>query len=223
MRIACDHDRSIAIRIERSALLCIDFQNDFVRPDGMAASRGQRTEELAAVLPAARSVLQACRRARLAVVHTRESYLPSLADLNATRRVYDTIVGVEGPLGRFLVRGEHGTEITEEMAPLPDEAVIDKPGFNAFFQTALDTTMRARGVDTLFLMGFTTQCCVASTMRGAVDIGYRCVLLDDCCAAFDPADHEATVRVMHSENDNFGWVSDARRVVEALAGHDAHG
>lgn len=218
MRVTCDHDRSVTVAPARTALLCIDFQGDFVRSDGMAAHRGLQWQRLASRLPVARSVLDASRRAGLTVVHTRECYRADLSDLNPFRRAHDTLVGAEGPLGRFLICGEPGTEIVDVMSPAGDEPVIDKPAFNAFFGTPLEAILRARSVDTLLLMGFTTQCCVASTLRGAVDIGYRCILVADCCAAYEAADHDATVRVMHSENDNFGWVSDAGRVRAALAG-----
>jgi nicotinamidase-related amidase len=102
------------------------------------------------------------------------------------------------------------------MRPVAREPVIDKAGFSAFHQTTLDTMLRERGIDTLLFTGYTTQCCVASTLRHAVDLGYACVLLQDACAAYDPADHEATVRVMYSEGDNFGWVSDSQRLATAL-------
>ncbi len=114
------------------------------------------------------------------------------------------------------MKGERGTEIIPDVRPSEREPVIDKAGFSAFHQTTLDNVLRVRGIDTLLLMGYTTQCCVASTLRHAVDLGYACVLLTDASAAYDPADHEATVRVMYSEGDNFGWVSDSERLANAL-------
>ncbi len=214
--LACERGRSIELDAARTALACIDFQADFVAPDGRAASRGLPVQHLAAVLPAAARALAAARDAGLFVFHTREAYAPDLSDLNAFRRRYDKAIGSAGPLGRFLVRGEAGTRIVDAMAPRPGEPVIDKAGFNAFHHTALDTVLRACGIDTLLLAGLTTQCCVASTHRGAVDHGYACVLLQDCAAAYDPADHDASVRVIYSENHNFGWVSDSVRLVRAL-------
>ena len=216
MKLECDHGRSVDLGVHHSALICIDYQADFVRPDGMAASRGLPYQRLAARLPAAQAVLMAARAAGLFVVHTRECYRPDLSDLNAFRRINDPIVGSAGPLGRFLVDGERGTATVSELAPVDGEPTVDKPGFNAFCHTALDLMLRTRGITQLLLMGFTTQCCVASTLRGAVDHGYSPVLLKDCGDAFDPADHEATVRMVYSENHNFGWVSDSEHVCRAL-------
>ena len=96
--------------------------------------------------------------------------------------------------------------------------MIDKAGFSAFHRTSLDSILRERGIDTLLLTGVTTQCCVASTLRSAVDLGYYCVLLQDACAAYDPADHEATLRVIYSEDHTFGWVSDSLRFKDSRTG-----
>lgn len=216
--LACEHGRSIGIDPDRTALGCIDFQADFVLETGMAAARGYSVHPLIAALPAAERALRAARAAGLLVFHTREVYAPDLSDLGPGRRRNDTIIGADGPLGRFLVRGEPGSEIVEPMRPLAGEPVIDKAGFNAFHRTALDTALRARGIETLLLMGFTTQCCVASTLRGGLDHGYQCVLLQDACAAYDPLDHAASVRVVYSENHNFGWVSDSVRLHRGVAG-----
>lgn len=214
--LSCERGRSIALDPARTALACIDFQVDFVLPEGRAAQAGADVGPLAAAVPAAQRALQAARGAGLFVFFTRECYAPDLSDLNHFRRQYDSAIGSPGPLGRFLVKGEPGTEILPAMRPVAREPVIDKAGFSAFHQTTLDTVLRVRGIDTLLLAGFTTQCCVASTLRSAVDHGYACVLLQDACAAYDPADHEATLRVIYSENHNFGWVSDSQRLADAL-------
>lgn len=216
IKLACERGRSIELDTERTALACIDFQADFVLPEGRAGALGIPVEPLVAAIPAAQRALAAARDAGMLVFFTRECYAPDLSDLNAFRRKHDLAIGSSGPLGRFLVKGERGTEIIADLRPADGEPVIDKAGFSAFHQTPLDTVLRVRGIETLLLMGYTTQCCVASTLRQAVDLGYACVLLQDACAAYDPADHEASVRVMYSEGDNFGWVSDSVRVAGAV-------
>ena len=213
----CERGRSIPLDVGKAALACIDFQRDFVAAEGLAAARGAAVEHLREAIPGAQRALAAARKVGMFVFHTREVYAADLSDLNLYRRRHDSAVGTPGPLGRFLVRGEPGSEIIEAMRPLPDEPVIDKAGFSAFHQTTLDTILRVRGIETLLIAGVTTQCCVASTLRSAVDLGYSCVLLRDACAAYDPADHEASVRVIFSESDTLGWVSDSRRLSGALS------
>lgn len=216
IKLSCERGRSIEFDTTRTALGCIDFQADFVLPEGRAGTLGLPVGPLVAAIPAAQRALSAAREIGMLVFFTRECYAPDLSDLNQFRRQNDLVIGSQGPLGRFLVKGERGTEIIPDMRPAEREPVIDKAGFSAFHQTTLDTVLRVRGVDTLLLTGYTTQCCVASTLRQAVDLGYACVLLKDACAAYDPADHEATVSVMYSEGDNFGWVSDSDRLHAAV-------
>lgn len=215
--LACERNRSLDVVPHSTALLCIDFQVDFLAREGLAGSRGANIVPLEKALQKARQVLSSARSAGLFVVHTREVYAPDLSDLNSFRRQYDRSIGRQGPQGRFLIRGERGSEISAEVAPRPGEPVVDKAAFSAFCGTTLDSMLRTRGIDTLLLTGVTTQCCIASTLRAAVDIGYRCVVLGDACAAYDPADHEATLRVIFSENNTFGWVSDAARTCAALS------
>jgi nicotinamidase-related amidase len=215
LNLKCEHGRTFALNPDKAALICIDFQRDFVARDGMAASLGSPVENLLSALAAARVALDVARQLGMFVVHTREVYAPDLSDLNANRRQSGSIVGVAGPLGRFLIRGERGSDLVDEVQPLAGEPVIDKAGFSSFHQTQLDKILRERGIETLLLTGVTTQCCVASTLRSAVDLGYCCVLLQDACAAYDPADHEATLRVIYSEDHTFGWVSDSTRLRES--------
>jgi nicotinamidase-related amidase len=69
----------------------------------------------------------------------------------------------------------------------------------------------------LILSGVTTQCCVHSTLREAVDRGFYCLVLEDCCAAFEPALHEAALAIMQGEDHLFGWIAGARDLHAALA------
>lgn len=135
--------------------------------------------------------------------------------LEATRRS-GAPVGTRGPLGRFLIRGEPGTEITDEVRPAPGEIVIDKPGFSAFEGTALDTILRTRGIRTLLLCGITTEVCVMSTLRTAVDRGFRCVTVGDACASSYPHLHAAALEMIGVEGGVFGDVASTAEVVSVL-------
>jgi len=220
LSIPCRHGRTFSADPAATALLVIDMQRDFLDPQGASGLAGVDTARLAAIVPTVRGVLDAARSAGLMVVHTREGHRPDLSDLSPTKREQYAAsgipVGEPGPLGRRFVRGEAGHDIVPQLAPAPGEAVIDKPGFGAFFATDLEERLRARRVTHLLLTGVTTQCCVHSTLREAVDRGFACLTVADACATEDASLHEAVLAIIASEGHLFGWIAAAADVTAAL-------
>lgn len=215
--VPCRHGRRFDLAPETTALLVIDMQRDFLDPSGMCARAGEDIASLRAVMPRVQAVTAAARAAGLTLIHTREGYAPDLADVNPLKRARGS-VGAAGPLGRFLIRGEAGHDFIDGFQPAVGEAVIDKPGFGAFHRTDLETRLRDRGITHLVLTGVTTQCCVHTSLREAVDRGFFCLTVDDACAAFDPTVHAATLDLIEAENHLFGWIAGAGDFVGALAG-----
>ncbi len=218
--VPCRQGLSYAFDPARAALLAIDMQRDFLAEGGMCAEAGEAISGLREIVPAVAAVLEAARRARLSVIHTREGYAPDLSDVHGLKR--DRYgVGEGGPLGRFLIRGEYGHDFVEECRPLDGETVIDKPGFSAFYKTGLEDLLRAQGISHLIVAGVTAQCCVLSTIRAAVDRGFYCLLLADACAAFDSKLHRATLDIIQGENHLFGWIADSAELIAAIANHES--
>ena len=205
-----------------TALLIIDMQRDFLDPEGYIARTGVDVRGLRAIVPNVRRLLESARAKGIRVIHTREGHRPDLSDLPAVkaRRAAGAgaAIGSMGPLGRLLVRGEPGHDIIPELAPLANEAVIDKPGFGAFYATDLEQLLRVAGVRTLVIAGVTTDICVHSTLREAVDRGFECVTVGDACAAGDPAIHEAMLACIDGEGGILGRVVNTEAVVEATDG-----
>jgi nicotinamidase-related amidase len=199
---------------ERTALLVIDLQNDFLHPDGYCCSMPGVTSEMAAaarsIVPRVARVIEWARRSGVRVIYTRESHEPDLRDLTPSKKIrYENAgypVGAPGRLGRFLVRGERGVALIDELSPQGDEWQVDKPGQSAFYATTLEARLREAGIDALLFTGVTTECCVLATYRQAADLGFFTLLLEDCCAAFDVREHQAAVTVLLAENGALGWV-----------------
>jgi biuret amidohydrolase len=205
---------------QSTALLVIDMQRDFLDPRGYAAKAGLDISLLRTAIPGVARLLKAAREAGVLIVHTREANAPDLSDvpptfLDATRAT-GAMVGTDGPLGRLLIRGEHGAGIVDELAPAKGEIVIDKPGFSAFEGTALGSMLLARGIRSLVICGITTEVCVSSTLRTAIDRGFRCMTVRDACASAYPDLHDAAMRMIEVEGGVFGKVVDVASVATYL-------
>jgi biuret amidohydrolase len=213
---------SLDLPLSTSALIVIDMQRDFCSPGGYAARTGIDTARLAAPIGNISQLLAAARRAGMLVVHTREGHRPDLSDCppEKLRRsiAAGAPIGSAGPLGRLLVRGEFGHDFIDALRPEAGEPVIDKPGYGAFHQTDLAQILANRGITSLLLCGVTTEVCVHSTLREAIDRGFRCVTVGDACAASDPALHEAALAIIGVEGGIFGRVLSTVQVLTGLGG-----
>jgi biuret amidohydrolase len=208
-----------AFEVQTAALMIIDMQRDFLEPGGFGETFGYKAAALRkAILPTQR-VLNAARAARMTIIHTREGHRPNLSDLPPSKKMRGhpkLCVGDAGPMGRILVRGERGHDIIDELTPLDDEVVVDKPGKGAFFATDLAQILAIRNIRQLVICGVTTEVCVSTTVREANDRGYDCLVLEDCTASYVPELHGAEIKVIKAHGGLFGWVSDSACFLKAL-------
>lgn len=204
---------------ERTALVVIDMQRDFIEPGGFGAALGNDVTPLALIIPAVQQLLAIARQAGLLVIHTRESHLPDLSDCPPAKRAGGPPgmqIGDLGPMGRILVRGEPGNQILEAVAPLAGEWVIDKPGKGMFYATGLHERLQQQGIDSLIFAGVTTEVCVQTSMREANDRGYRCLLIDEATESYFPEFKQATLAMITAQGGIVGRVAHLQQLQASL-------
>lgn len=140
-----------------TGLLVIDVQNDYFPGGRMEVPGSPAAAERTADL------LRAFRDAGRPVLHLQHV---------STR-----------PGATFLLPGTRGVEIHPPAAPRAGEIVLQKHFPNGFRDTGLLDALRAAGVDRLVVCGMMTQMCVDATTRAAFDLGFRCEVAADACAA----------------------------------------
>lgn len=202
-----------------TALLIIDMQRDFVDPGGFGEMLGNDVSRLRSTIEPTRKVLEAARNIGLFVAHTREGHRSDLGDCPPTKIARGRLscgIGDQGPMGRILVRGEYGHDIVDELKPLPDEPVIDKPGKGSFYATDLELILRNRGIQTLIVCGVTTEVCVHTTVREANDRGFECIVLEDCVGSYFPEFQRVALEMIKAQGGIFGWVSNSKNILDVL-------
>jgi biuret amidohydrolase len=106
--------------------------------------------------------------------------------------------------------------VRREFEPRDGDIVVHKKTFGAFNSSNLDDVLREHGLQTIVMVGISTNCCVETTARDAADRGYAVVIVDEACADYDEAAHDASLRAFHF---NFGRV--VRTPEDVLAAVDA--
>jgi nicotinamidase-related amidase len=198
-----------------TALLVIDLQLDFLRPDGYFAKKGYDPAPLRAILPTVKRVIDAARAAGCLIVHTRQGYRADMADMTPYQRWRRKRAGLEGT--QVLLRSSPGYEIVPEIVVDEDDVIIDKTANGAFTYTDLEHVLRVKGIAHLLLIGCTTDVCVHSTLREAHDRNFQCLLIEDACASCDAYAHEAAVHMVTVEDGIFGAVAEAGAVIAGLS------
>lgn len=191
------HALSLADKADpaHTALVVVDYQNDFVAEGGAFDQTGLAVDGLRAIAPSIRSVLDAARSAGVAVVFVQAAYSTeddrylSPAMLDHTRRTSG---------GRYhrvplCQPGTWGCDFYDDIRPAPGEPVVVKHRYSAFFDTDLDLLLRAKGIRTVVIAGVTTECCVESTVRDAFFRDYYVVVPRDCVACYGEGQQESAL------------------------------
>ncbi len=221
---ALPYDYALPDDLHHLALVIIDMQRDFLEPGGFGDALGNDVMRLQGIVPTLQQLLAEFRSRGLLVIHTVECHQADLSDCPESklhRGKSDLKIGDRGPMGRILVKGEPGNGIIPQLAPLPHETVIYKPGKGAFYATPLAEILQEKGITHLLITGVTTEVCVQTTMREANDRGYECLMVEDCTESYFPEFKQATLEMMRAQSGIVGWTAPAANVLAALQQHES--
>lgn len=167
-----------SVEPQRTALIVVDMQHDFVA-EGAALETPMGRE----VLPNIKRLVDEARRTGMRVIYTAHVHRRDGSDMGLFAQIWQAIGE-----GKCLVDGEPGSDMIPELTPAPDEIVIKKHRYSAFFGTDLDIVLRSEGIDTLAVTGVTTENCCHATAREAMFNGYRVAFLSDATGTVDYPD-----------------------------------
>lgn len=174
-----------------TAVVLIEYQNDFTTEGGVLHEAVSEVMDKTEMLARTREVVTAARRAGATIMHAPIAFTEGYGEI--TNRPYGILKGVVD--GQAFVKGSWGAQITDELTPAAGDIVVEgKRGLDTFASTNLDFILRSKGISTVALGGFLTNCCVESTMRSAYENGYRVITLRDCVAATSVEEHENALK-----------------------------
>ncbi|MDB5218108.1 MAG: Isochorismatase [Myxococcaceae bacterium] len=174
-----------------SAILLIEYQNEFTSKGGALHDAVKDVMAETNMLANTVNLVKAARTKGIPIMHAPITFAAGYGEL--TRHPYGILKGVVD--GKAFVKGTWGAAIVDELAPVEGDIVIEgKRGLDTFASTNLDFILRSKGVKTLVLGGFLTNCCVESTMRTAYEHGFDVVTLVDCVAGASIEEHKNAIK-----------------------------
>lgn len=175
---------------KQTALILIEFQNDFTSEGGSLHQAVQPVMESTQMLANTLETVKRARELGVTIIHAPITFTDDYHEL--TPQPYGILKGVVD--SKSFRKGTWGAEIVDVLKPEPQDIVIEgKRGLCGFASTNLDFILRSRGITDIALGGFLTNCCVESTMRSGYEKGYNVVTLKDCTAALSEEEQRLAV------------------------------
>jgi ureidoacrylate peracid hydrolase len=174
-----------------TAVVLIEFQNDFTTDGGVLHGAVSEVMDKTDMLANAQQVADAARASGATVMHAPITFAQGYNEISD--HPYGILKGVVD--GNAFVKDSWGAAIVDELAPQEGDIVVEgKRGLDTFASTNLDFILRSKGIKTIALGGFLTNCCVESTMRSGYENGYQVITLSDCVAATSLEEHDNALK-----------------------------
>jgi ureidoacrylate peracid hydrolase len=173
-----------------TAVVLIEYQNDFTSEGGSLHDAVKGVMEQEHMLPNSVETVEKARELGATIIHAPITFTPDYHELSPTP--YGILKGVVD--SKSFRKGTWGAEIVQDLTPTEQDIVVEgKRGLDAFASTNLDFILRSRGITTIALGGFLTNCCVESTMRTGYEKGFDVITLKDCTATLSEEEQRLAV------------------------------
>ena len=200
----------VEVELAKSAVVVVDMQNAFASKGGTLDIAGADISDASRVVRSVKTVLDAARKAGVAVVYVQMGYKTDLSNSggpnspNWHKELAMHLMNARPELkGKLLTEGTWDFAIVDELKPMAGDLVVLKTRYSGFAGTTLDSQLRTRGIKYLFFVGIATNVCVESTLRDAYFQDYWPILIADGAMPAGPASlHEAT---LFNVENFFGW------------------
>lgn len=175
-----------------TVVLALHYQNETVHPEGrIRVGIAEQSPERAAIIAAARHLLDGARRHGVPVISVRIAFRPDYADVAPNAEIWRRVIA-----NKAMAEGSWGAEFFEGLGPLPGELTVTHHRNNPFHGSPLDDAIRRFGARRLIIAGISTTYVVESAVRHASDLGYDVVVAADACSSATREAHEASLRAM---------------------------
>jgi nicotinamidase-related amidase len=174
-----------------TALVLIEYQNEFTSKGGVLHGAVEKVMDETQMLPKTVALVNAARKRGIAIMHVPITFAAGYGEI--TKHPYGILKGVVD--GKAFVKGSWGAAIVDELTPHPGDIIIEgKRGLDTFASTNIDFILRSKGIKTVIIGGFLTNCCVESTMRTAYEHGFDVITLTDCAAGTSLEEHHNAIK-----------------------------
>jgi ureidoacrylate peracid hydrolase len=198
-------DKFLTLGPKETALLIVDMQNDFCKPEGAFGRMGKDLRSVQEMVPRLRRLLEEVRKLGMLRVFIRTEHFPYTSSPYWKVR-YDRATQVAVP-------GTWGAEFIDELKPEAGEPVVVKNRYSAFLDTNLQLILRCNRIKSLLITGAFTHVCIDTTARHAFMLDYQTVTVKDCVASYDAEKHLISLEVL---DEFFGHVLSSDEVLKLL-------
>ena len=202
----------LRVSVEETAIVVIDMQNAYASKGGYVDLAGFDISGAAGTIGQIAKVLETGRQAGVLIVYLQNGWDPGYVEAGGPgspnwhkSNALKTMRARPELAGQLLAKGGWDYDLVEPLAPQPGDIVLPKTRYSAFFNSGLDSTLRARGIRNIVFVGIATNVCVESTLRDGFHLEYFGVMLEDATHHLGPpAMQEASV---YNVEKFFGWVT----------------